>query len=743
MSGIPSTPAMSASNHSREMEPFFELNFDYNFDFDQPLNLLDLSQQSSGQPDRAAPPTSKFTITDDGEVQERLPHYTNFYNPQGELQRTVFDNGATASATWQNGMLVMLKHSDGFTNKFENGQWNEYDQHGKQTGRHTIRQFLPDGTSRELAGKICAADLLGIPVKEFSAQVDPLMQKKFPSMMSIGTTEATNPIVKDALGRIVETHFGDKSVVKFGYDRGTEKLTSATFENGSKLQLDTYGKWTLTNQSGKRIEEEIAGVTLQETGELLVDWPNGSRFVFELNGDIREVKGAVDPRATVDVTLAMFKQLDLDGNDQLSREELSKAVLNHALRDEEAQVATALFQRFKIVASLNGLDGAGGATNAEGITKADLEELKLLMNAACDREQVEDRIRTWAKSIDGVGRVDSNHDGFVSREEIDKAKLKPANAGESELLNVLSDSLTKSSPGGFPFAPAGFSINELARFGQERKLYTLDPQEMLANFEASVNQAIIQTEQDTASEAQNNPVFRAFRDRGSEKDYMSVRQGPYGDCYLLAPLAAVAATRPDLLRNMVQSNNDGTYTVKFYGHDPIVVSQRTIQQMALGTGGSRSGDFVGIAEDAYGILNKDLIRLNSKQPAFAGHEPLIPLHGVAYGGHSEVPLYYLTGQKYESTSLNDLSIADIRKSLADNLLASKKLPITLAKLKHDELGEGTEFFAAPHAYAIVGYEPAADSITVMNPWGQVRRFTPDELKKHFQLITRSVTTPGM
>lgn len=46
-------------------------------------------------------------------------------------------------------------------------------------------------------------------------------------------------------------------------------------------------------------------------------------------------------------------------------------------------------------------------------------------------------------------------------------------------------------------------------------------------------------------------------------DMNDVRQGLIGDCYFVAVLAAIARVRPDLIRDMVRDNGDGTYTVTF------------------------------------------------------------------------------------------------------------------------------------------------------------------------------------
>lgn len=48
-----------------------------------------------------------------------------------------------------------------------------------------------------------------------------------------------------------------------------------------------------------------------------------------------------------------------------------------------------------------------------------------------------------------------------------------------------------------------------------------------------------------------------------------VAQGVLGDCYLLATLAGFAHARPEVLRDAITDNGNGTYTVRFFEDDPV------------------------------------------------------------------------------------------------------------------------------------------------------------------------------
>lgn len=54
-----------------------------------------------------------------------------------------------------------------------------------------------------------------------------------------------------------------------------------------------------------------------------------------------------------------------------------------------------------------------------------------------------------------------------------------------------------------------------------------------------------------------------------------VVQGGLGDCYFLATLSGFAATRPDVLKDAITDNHNGTYTVRFFQDDPAYGLQAT------------------------------------------------------------------------------------------------------------------------------------------------------------------------
>jgi hypothetical protein len=68
--------------------------------------------------------------------------------------------------------------------------------------------------------------------------------------------------------------------------------------------------------------------------------------------------------------------------------------------------------------------------------------------------------------------------------------------------------------------------------------------------------------------ADGTPKFKLERFTGplflNEPTPGDVRQGAIGNCYFPAALASVAHTSPQVIKDMIKKNEDGTYTVRFY-----------------------------------------------------------------------------------------------------------------------------------------------------------------------------------
>lgn len=203
-----------------------------------------------------------------------------------------------------------------------------------------------------------------------------------------------------------------------------------------------------------------------------------------------------------------------------------------------------------------------------------------------------------------------------------------------------------------------------------------------------------------------------------------IRQLNVNDCYWLAALGAVARKNPGTIRNMFTINGDGTYTVRLY-HDNHPEYVTVDSELPV----DDNGNFV-FANKAIG------------QASFIGNELWVPLAEKAYAQFNESGW---TGQD-GTNSYNGIGEAvpagvENKDGIGDGSPATALKQIT----NHDTSGAFTGFssftdvrnafrdgkavvfntadhppwtdVSGDHAYMMVGYNTAHQTITLRNPEG--------------------------
>ncbi|MFZ5439379.1 MAG: C2 family cysteine protease [Myxococcota bacterium] len=196
-----------------------------------------------------------------------------------------------------------------------------------------------------------------------------------------------------------------------------------------------------------------------------------------------------------------------------------------------------------------------------------------------------------------------------------------------------------------------------------------------------------------------------------------VQQGQLGDCYFPAAVAAMAKANPDLIRNMIKANGDGTYTVTFKERDWATGRVKDVPVKVDGDLYARSwgGPLYGHSSNS-GETTKMELWFPLLEKAYAQWKGSYDT--IGNGGSSADVFEDFTGAS--GRSINAAGNAD-----------SVWRTITTAIDNHKPVAAGTHDDGGPvnytntgvygdHAYSILGYEQAGAEryVVLRNPWGE-------------------------
>lgn len=247
----------------------------------------------------------------------------------------------------------------------------------------------------------------------------------------------------------------------------------------------------------------------------------------------------------------------------------------------------------------------------------------------------------------------------------------------------------------------------------------------------------------------DRPLFAAG---SSDQDTISpndVDQQGLGDCYLIAAMAAIADQNPELIRNSIRDNGDGTYTVTLYekkggflgiGGNLEKVEVTVTPDFPNGQYYSKeAGQWVPLPMDVGSGDDELWPRLLEKAYGqhISGDSDVKGIYNkLDKGGFSSDALEALSGSKSVSSSPDHYSIQDLadmhKKGYA--LTLSSKIdygPFTNDHYRDDSLVRG-------HAYWIDSVDVENQIVVVRNPWGYdgYRIEIPmSELDENFRQIT--------
>jgi hypothetical protein len=197
--------------------------------------------------------------------------------------------------------------------------------------------------------------------------------------------------------------------------------------------------------------------------------------------------------------------------------------------------------------------------------------------------------------------------------------------------------------------------------------------------------------------------------------YRDEIQGELGDCYFISSLGSIADASPAAVENMFIYNGDNTWTVRFYYNgaaDYVTVNNmlpvNSAGQLVFADYGKTASStsntlWIPLAEKAYAQWN---------QTGKEGRDGQNLYSSIAGGWMADVDAQVL-GHSANSYALTTSSNQAALVSAMNNKLAVT-IGTDTSNLSSDLLSYG---LYGSHAYAIIGYNSAAGTFILYNPWG--------------------------
>ena len=277
---------------------------------------------------------------------------------------------------------------------------------------------------------------------------------------------------------------------------------------------------------------------------------------------------------------------------------------------------------------------------------------------------------------------DLDHDGKLTREEIELAMQNPRFVGDAAAaLAALKLGSTKSNelPETRSFTLADIDAME-HQLGAGQKL---DPN-FVGYFGAGLKKIAQQPRQ---LFAEGTPRLTAIR-----QDFTS-------DCYFLSAAGALAQVNPQALMRLIVRNRDGSFTVTFPGQPALHVPAPTEAETATYTI-SKDGLWLSVLQKAFAIVR---IRMEPKEAATRE-----PMDSVGFRTGSTRVMELLTGHASRAIVLPTQS----HQAVDTGLMAQTRSELVAAFRDHRAVTASN----AHHAYAVIAYDAEADLVTVHNPY---------------------------
>jgi hypothetical protein len=303
---------------------------------------------------------------------------------------------------------------------------------------------------------------------------------------------------------------------------------------------------------------------------------------------------------------------------------------------------------------------------------------------------------------------DRDHDSKLSVAEVNAALLNPRVTGNEAAAVAALHVYLRQHKDPAPLTKAFLLSSTKGKEAEERR----DVERKQAHFSS-----------DYASYCSH--LRKAPRDVFATKEspgLVGFAQGNLGDCYFLASVAAGLHADPVAFRRMFVAHSDGSCDVHFYSGHAVRLPRLTDAEIVLGSSAGTQGLWLNVAEKAFGEVK---IQLRKARPS---SRDTIDLDVISHGGYPTEAIEVLCGTKARTLS--------IRKGKGNEPPAAHQIPALQTELHQlfstalprrflcccgvasaHAASKYPPGIVTDHAYAVLGYDPRTQQVTVMNPWG--------------------------
>ena len=288
-------------------------------------------------------------------------------------------------------------------------------------------------------------------------------------------------------------------------------------------------------------------------------------------------------------------------------------------------------------------------------------------------------------------RWDTDRDGTLSPAELDAAVLDRRYTAEAGVAVAVIKQLTLNPIyKNVTLTPAGLARLPRSAFGKDREKPGVDDLFASGMYRATQRHAVL---------------FESGRPRLD-----TVRQGTIGNCFCLAPIGGLVHRDALAVARMFQPWPGGGYRVAFGDGRTATIPPLSDAELVLTGWNDRDGIWMNVYEKAVAeVRNRDA----SGKPRSG-----LALDATARGGPTGEVMELLTGHKTRlvgfrppaGVKVPTVGVAEVRAMLKDasgkRLVCANTPPET-----------ATPGLTPQHAYAVLGFDPLRDVVTVWNPHG--------------------------